>query len=304
MAWTASGRDDFHHSRPRPADRRAGRLLPGLRPAGASGQGVQRGLRLRRLLQPLPPPPARQPRGRRSTARASSSACRTTTRWATGPRATGSATILPPAAQRLACGLLLLSPCVPLLFMGEEYGETRPFPFFCSFGDPAADRGGAPRAGARSSPRWLSAGQAEIPDPAGPRHVRGGQARAGHWPDGSPQAGCGALPICLAARRRWPALARPAAHVGPAGRLEADAMRRPRRTAGARAPGARSPCSPDLSSAGRGERACWPWPISRPAPQWPRGLGRAARFCSSTEDPRYGGPQRGQPPMQLLPYEL
>ena len=40
-----------------------------------------------------------------------------------------------PPAQRLACGLLLLSPCVPLLFMGEEYGEERPFPFFCSFGD-------------------------------------------------------------------------------------------------------------------------------------------------------------------------
>ena len=38
-------------------------------------------------------------------------------------------------ATRLAAGLLLLSPHVPLLFMGEEYGETNPFPFFCSFGD-------------------------------------------------------------------------------------------------------------------------------------------------------------------------
>ena len=44
-------------------------------------------------------------------------------------------TYLSPEAQRLAAGLLLLSPCVPLLFMGEEYGEQRPFPFFCSFGD-------------------------------------------------------------------------------------------------------------------------------------------------------------------------
>jgi len=40
---------------------------------------------------------------------------------------------LPAAAQRLACGLLLLSPCIPLLFMGTEYGEQNPFPFFCSF---------------------------------------------------------------------------------------------------------------------------------------------------------------------------
>jgi maltooligosyltrehalose trehalohydrolase len=28
---------------------------------------------------------------------------------------------------------MLLSPYLPLLFMGEEYGDRRPFPFFCSF---------------------------------------------------------------------------------------------------------------------------------------------------------------------------
>lgn len=44
---------------------------------------------------------------------------------------------LPPAAVRLAAGLLLLAPRLPLLFMGEEYGETNPFPFFCDFQDPA-----------------------------------------------------------------------------------------------------------------------------------------------------------------------
>jgi maltooligosyltrehalose trehalohydrolase len=38
-----------------------------------------------------------------------------------------------PAKLRLAAGLLLLSPHLPLLFMGEEYGEKRCFPFFCSF---------------------------------------------------------------------------------------------------------------------------------------------------------------------------
>ena len=38
---------------------------------------------------------------------------------------------------RLAAGLLLLAPRLPLLFMGEEYGETNPFPFFCDFRDPA-----------------------------------------------------------------------------------------------------------------------------------------------------------------------
>jgi len=43
---------------------------------------------------------------------------------------------LPAAAVRLAAGLLLLAPRLPLLFMGEEYGETNPFPFFSHFGDP------------------------------------------------------------------------------------------------------------------------------------------------------------------------
>jgi len=33
---------------------------------------------------------------------------------------------------RLAAGLVLLSPSIPLLFMGEEYGETAPFPYFLS----------------------------------------------------------------------------------------------------------------------------------------------------------------------------
>ena len=35
-----------------------------------------------------------------------------------------------PAKQRLASSLLLLSPYLPLIFMGEEYGEENPFPFF------------------------------------------------------------------------------------------------------------------------------------------------------------------------------
>lgn len=38
-------------------------------------------------------------------------------------------------ALKLAAGVALLSPYVPLLFMGEEYGETAPFQYFTSFGD-------------------------------------------------------------------------------------------------------------------------------------------------------------------------
>ena len=58
-----------------------------------------------------------------------------------------------PGRLRLAAALLLLSPGIPLLFMGEEYGETAPFPYFVDHGDPrlleAVRRGQADRAPAR-----------------------------------------------------------------------------------------------------------------------------------------------------------
>lgn len=38
---------------------------------------------------------------------------------------------------KLAAGVVLLSPFIPLLFMGEEYGETSPFEYFISHGDQA-----------------------------------------------------------------------------------------------------------------------------------------------------------------------
>ena len=40
------------------------------------------------------------------------------------------------AHLKLAAASLLLSPYIPLLFMGEEYGETAPFPYFISHLDP------------------------------------------------------------------------------------------------------------------------------------------------------------------------
>jgi maltooligosyltrehalose trehalohydrolase len=46
------------------------------------------------------------------------------------------ASLVAPERQRLAAALVLLSPYVPLLFMGEEYGETAPFLYFIEHGDP------------------------------------------------------------------------------------------------------------------------------------------------------------------------
>ncbi len=45
--------------------------------------------------------------------------------------------LVDPGSLRLAAAILLLAPYVPLIFMGEEYGETNPFLYFVSHGDPA-----------------------------------------------------------------------------------------------------------------------------------------------------------------------
>jgi maltooligosyltrehalose trehalohydrolase len=64
--------------------------------------------------------------------------------------------------RKVAAALLLLSAYVPLLFMGEEYGEPRPFHYFVSHGDPELAR--AVRDGRRSE--FASFGWAEdVPDP-------------------------------------------------------------------------------------------------------------------------------------------
>ncbi|MBF0624791.1 MAG: malto-oligosyltrehalose trehalohydrolase [Magnetococcales bacterium] len=39
--------------------------------------------------------------------------------------------LAPPAALRAATAVVLLSPQIPMLFMGQEWGSRRPFPFFC-----------------------------------------------------------------------------------------------------------------------------------------------------------------------------
>src|SRR6185312_13216691 len=54
-----------------------------------------------------------------------------------GNRATGDriSCTLNASQLRLAAALLLMSPYVPLIFMGQEYGETNPFQYFISHSD-------------------------------------------------------------------------------------------------------------------------------------------------------------------------
>jgi len=63
---------------------------------------------------------------------------------------------------KLAAGIVLLSPYIPLIFMGEEYGEKAPFPYFIHHSDPLLIE--AVRKGRRdefAAFKW----EGELPDP-------------------------------------------------------------------------------------------------------------------------------------------
>jgi maltooligosyltrehalose trehalohydrolase len=64
---------------------------------------------------------------------------------------------------KLAAGTTLLSPFVPMLFMGEEYGETRPFQYFTSHEEPGLIE--AVRNGRRAEFSHFGWTEQEISDP-------------------------------------------------------------------------------------------------------------------------------------------
>jgi maltooligosyltrehalose trehalohydrolase len=65
-----------------------------------------------------------------------------------------------------ALAVMLLSPMIPMLFMGEEWGSKAPFPFFCDFDGDLAD---AVRRGRKQEYKWAyeKFGD-EVPDPLTP----------------------------------------------------------------------------------------------------------------------------------------
>ena len=122
-----------------------------------------------------------------------------------GNRAQGDrfGTLLTPPAQRLAASLLLLAPHLPMIFMGDEYGEKNPFQFFCSFCDEQLVE--AVRKGRKSefaAFQW----QGEVPDPHSKDTFHASRL-SWSWPQGTIHAGIRQLYAdLLAARREWPAL--------------------------------------------------------------------------------------------------
>jgi maltooligosyltrehalose trehalohydrolase len=103
-------------------------------------------------------------------------------------------------AVRLAACLALLAPHLPLLFMGEEYGEERPFRFFCSFGD------GRLIDNVRRGRRRDYGLQGDVPDPQDEATFSASRLNWS-WPEGTQHAGLRRLyRDLLTARREWPAL--------------------------------------------------------------------------------------------------
>jgi len=114
-------------------------------------------------------------------------------------------TLATPAGQRLAAAVHLLSPYTPLLFMGEEYGETRPFPFFCSFLDKGLIE--AVRRGRKAEFSSLSFNwKGEIPDPQG-EQTFASAVLSWDWAGDKQRQGLRRLyQILLSARKVCPAL--------------------------------------------------------------------------------------------------
>ncbi len=81
-----------------------------------------------------------------------------------GNRAAGDR--LPAHLQRLAAFCVLLSPFIPLLFMGEEYGERAPFQFFTDHPDPAAEQDA--RTGRQKEFASFHGFAGSLPDPQSP----------------------------------------------------------------------------------------------------------------------------------------
>jgi maltooligosyltrehalose trehalohydrolase len=107
--------------------------------------------------------------------------------------------LLEPSQLRLAAGLLFLSPQLPLIFMGEEYGETRPFPYFCSFEQPEIID--ATRRGRREE--FVAIGEEDkVPDPLAPETFESAKL-SWSWPEGSRYAGLRHLYYDLLAIRRF-----------------------------------------------------------------------------------------------------
>ncbi len=186
----------------------------------------------------------------------------------TGNRARGErlAALLPAGALRVAAALLLLSPYVPLLFMGEEHGETNPFLYFVSHGDTALIE--SVREGRRREFEKFAWG-GEVPDPQSEATF---EASRPDWARGETADGARlrALYRDLIRLRRAEVALRPGCATVSA-RTDADGR------------------TITVDYEGEGERLRGLFNLSSEASSLPLPTEEAWQIVLSTEDPGYGG---------------
>jgi maltooligosyltrehalose trehalohydrolase len=187
--------------------------------------------------------------------------------------------MVPFEAMKVAAGLMFAAPALPLIFMGEEYGDTSPFQFFVSFLD--RDLGEAVRRG-RAVEFTRFAWQGAIPDPGDPAtFVR---SRLNHSLAGAPRHRelREYYKRWLTERRTHPALG---PHDKSGTRVTVDAAGAVLSLTRTAASGPRVALFANLTST--------PRPLPSVSPEW--------RLILDSADVRFAGPGRGHP---LLPYQL
>ena len=165
---------------------------------------------------------------------------------------------LPAAKRRVAAAVVLFSPFTPLLFQGEEYGETAPFQFFTDHIDPViAD---ATRVGRRREFARFAGFSGELPDPQDAGDVRALEADTG-----------GAGGVVRAAA--------PLAARAPARARGRPATSRPGRSSCGAAARRSASTSPTRRSSSTHE-GCWP---GKPFPLGPKWDGEGTNFSLFSE---------------------
>lgn len=107
-------------------------------------------------------------------------------------------------AAKTAAAAVCFAPCVPLLFMGEEYGEDRPFLYFVDFSDPELRE--AVRRGRKEEFQAFSR-TSEPPDPQAPETFRRSRLDWTKRDRGRHRSLCAFYRELLRLRRELPALA-------------------------------------------------------------------------------------------------
>ena len=328
--YQAQWNDDVHHALHVPAHRRERRLLRGLPAAAAAPRALpHRGLRV----------PGRALRVSRRRCAASRAAHLPPTAFVSflqnhdqvGNRALGEriTALGRPEAVRAATAVLLLSPALPLLFMGQEWARCRALPLLQRPGPRPGPRRWRRAAGAssRGSPSSRDPARPRAHSrPAGGDHARAFRARLEPARRAEHQAWLALHRTLLHLRATaivpllagepmpaasWKALGDSAleVHVGVPGRDAAPGDQpRARRRSRIRAP------APDwgrrlhallLPSAGLGELPPWSARVlprgagaviapggSRGRPSWPRSRPGRPRACGPRSDPRRSAPRR------------